>query len=516
MSKLKELERRLRDEPDNLGLRVAFAGALDDGGRRDDAVELYRSVAIAYRAQGRTQQAITVCRSVLELAPDDASCQALLAAMLAELGRPPGPPILPPAAPPVLEPPPLPPPIEPEPERDSAPGIAVRSPSSSDLTPLPSPVPYHVAEPTIPPGPHGPPGMRPVPKLTHHDLPPSMRAHLPDELAAASRLEGIARAAHQISASLLASAPDDAAYVRETTHEISQISELGQLGDQPRRRSSPGSVEDTDGGEPIGDEDLLEATGAGESTEAGDITVANDLDPEPDLEVDGDGDDGDGGDDDDDADLETHRQPRVDPHAALEQLGTLRPTMPLTPAARRAAGLAGVPKRPSVARVQLVDDEKTAPRELPNLGRPPAAPPTHAVEPLDSALLALVPPASRLAVLQRFRRRLAVVGTTVIRRGEAGHGLVLVVRGRLDVHSERADGARVSLEAIAPGDYVGEISLLARAPAAAYVVAAIDSELLALAAADFYELLEAFPALRRELGAIAERRSRAHAQRLRV
>src|SRR5262245_6891871 len=83
MNKLKELEKRLREEPDNLGLRVVVAGALHDAGRRRDAVELYRSVAVAYRDQGRAQQAITVCRSILELAPDDAPCNELLAALIA-------------------------------------------------------------------------------------------------------------------------------------------------------------------------------------------------------------------------------------------------------------------------------------------------------------------------------------------------------------------------------------------------------------------------------------------------
>ena len=73
MTKLRELEQRLRDEPDNLGLRVMVAGALHEAGRRDDAAELYRSVAIAYRDQGRPQQAILVCRRVLELSPDDGS-----------------------------------------------------------------------------------------------------------------------------------------------------------------------------------------------------------------------------------------------------------------------------------------------------------------------------------------------------------------------------------------------------------------------------------------------------------
>jgi hypothetical protein len=106
---LRELEKRLKSEPDNLGLRVALACALHDAGRHPEAVELYRSVAIAYRDQGRTQQAIAVCRSILEIAPDDERCQTLLATL--------------------------------------APEFAPRR-SSLDETPLPGPLPYHVADPT--------------------------------------------------------------------------------------------------------------------------------------------------------------------------------------------------------------------------------------------------------------------------------------------------------------------------------------------------------------------------------
>jgi CRP-like cAMP-binding protein len=61
---------------------------------------------------------------------------------------------------------------------------------------------------------------------------------------------------------------------------------------------------------------------------------------------------------------------------------------------------------------------------------------------------------------------------------------------------------------------VGEVSLLARSPSTAQVVAAIESEILVLAASDFYEIMGAFPALAAELRGVAERRSREHAQRL--
>ncbi|MBC7978070.1 MAG: cyclic nucleotide-binding domain-containing protein, partial [Myxococcales bacterium] len=113
-------------------------------------------------------------------------------------------------------------------------------------------------------------------------------------------------------------------------------------------------------------------------------------------------------------------------------------------------------------------------------------------------------------------RRIAAIGTTVIRRGETGHGLVLVVRGQLDVHAERSDGARVSLEAIGPGDYVGEIGLVARAPATAYVVAVTESELLVLDAADFYEVAGQFPLLWAAVAAVASRRVLEQEQRLRI
>ena len=84
--KLKDLEKRLKSEPNNLGLRVQAAGMMREAGRSVEAVELYRSVALAYRDQGRTQQAIAVCRSILDIAPEDSACQGLLA-MLQAQGR---------------------------------------------------------------------------------------------------------------------------------------------------------------------------------------------------------------------------------------------------------------------------------------------------------------------------------------------------------------------------------------------------------------------------------------------
>ncbi|HSK02446.1 MAG TPA: cyclic nucleotide-binding domain-containing protein [Kofleriaceae bacterium] len=173
MTKLRELERRLKEEPDNLALRVAVAGALHEAGRHADAVELYRSVAIAYRDQGRPQQAIAVCRSILEIAPADAACRALLA----KLGAP-----VAPAAP------------GPGPEPEPEPGTPSR-PSWSDVTPLPVAVPYHIADPTA--------RLR---RVSESDLPFAEGAPTRpgSEDGVLPEVSGIANAARRISASLIA------------------------------------------------------------------------------------------------------------------------------------------------------------------------------------------------------------------------------------------------------------------------------------------------------------------------
>lgn len=195
MTKLRDLERRLREEPDNLGLRVAFASALHEAGRHADAVDLYRSVAIAYRNEGRSQQAIAVCRSILEIAPDDATSHALLATLVAghrsatqpspapglgravlEVGLPPPLPAPPPAAPAAQAPP------------------RRRATSSMDETPLPPAMPHHIADPT-----------QRLARISESELPTSEGAvtRPGSEDGTLTGISGIASAARRISATLI-------------------------------------------------------------------------------------------------------------------------------------------------------------------------------------------------------------------------------------------------------------------------------------------------------------------------
>ena len=149
------------------------------------------------------------------------------------------------------------------------------------------------------------------------------------------------------------------------------------------------------------------------------------------------------------------------------------------------------------------EDELTRPRVLPGgmLQRDP--------RPLDNgSLFVVLPVEARAAVLARFTRRTVDTGAVIIRQGEIGHALIVVARGRLQVRAERADGQGVTLGYVRDGEFVGEGSLLARAPSPVQVVATKRSELLALLPRDAYELANAFPAVWAELKHVAERRAR--------
>lgn len=67
--RIRELADLVRQEPGNLVARLKLAAALREAGRKDDAIEMYRGVAIAYASDGRFAQAIAVCKGILELDP---------------------------------------------------------------------------------------------------------------------------------------------------------------------------------------------------------------------------------------------------------------------------------------------------------------------------------------------------------------------------------------------------------------------------------------------------------------
>jgi CRP-like cAMP-binding protein len=84
---LRELEKLLRKQPASLVIRIRLAAALHAVGRLPEAVDLYRSVAMAYFAQGRLDQAMAVCHSLLEIAPMHQDTHLLLAELDSQKAR---------------------------------------------------------------------------------------------------------------------------------------------------------------------------------------------------------------------------------------------------------------------------------------------------------------------------------------------------------------------------------------------------------------------------------------------
>ena len=80
-------------------------------------------------------------------------------------------------------------------------------------------------------------------------------------------------------------------------------------------------------------------------------------------------------------------------------------------------------------------------------------------------------------------------GTTVIREGTAGDGLYVVVRGELEVSTSQAGSEELVLARRGPGEVLGEMSLLERAPRSATVRSTVETEVIVLSPEAFQRLL---------------------------
>jgi NTE family protein len=100
------------------------------------------------------------------------------------------------------------------------------------------------------------------------------------------------------------------------------------------------------------------------------------------------------------------------------------------------------------------------------------------------------------AAIQKVRQRLRWVevsaGETLMRQGEPGDALYMLVSGRLRVYIDEQTQRRIVRE-IARGEVVGEMSLYTDAPRSATLVAIRDSVLVSLDKADFNQLLATSP-----------------------
>ncbi|MEO6058449.1 MAG: cyclic nucleotide-binding domain-containing protein [Candidatus Limnocylindria bacterium] len=85
-------------------------------------------------------------------------------------------------------------------------------------------------------------------------------------------------------------------------------------------------------------------------------------------------------------------------------------------------------------------------------------------------------------------------GRVLMRQGEAGHEMYVIVRGRAEVNRD----GRVIAERV-DGDVVGEIALLDEGPRTATITLTEPSQLLVVGHRDFHMLMDEMPTVRTQL-----------------
>jgi CRP-like cAMP-binding protein len=118
-------------------------------------------------------------------------------------------------------------------------------------------------------------------------------------------------------------------------------------------------------------------------------------------------------------------------------------------------------------------------------------------------------------LLRRFEGHDVEAGTEVIREGEVGLGLFVVLAGELQVGKRGPEGTLLPLGRLGTGDICGEMSLLSNQPTTATVRAVTRTTLLFLARSYVEKLAEAIPQVHDYFHAVAARRDYDNRLRLR-
>jgi CRP-like cAMP-binding protein len=109
-------------------------------------------------------------------------------------------------------------------------------------------------------------------------------------------------------------------------------------------------------------------------------------------------------------------------------------------------------------------------------------------------------------LLRRFTAHDVATGTAIIREGDEGRGLFVVLSGEVEVSSTGPDGTPTPLAALRAGELFGEMSLIRGGPTTATVTAASATTVLFLARDYVERIVAAVPEIRRYLETLTETR----------
>jgi small-conductance mechanosensitive channel len=133
---------------------------------------------------------------------------------------------------------------------------------------------------------------------------------------------------------------------------------------------------------------------------------------------------------------------------------------------------------------------------------PPEAAARRRAESLERvAILDALSPAQVAQLAQESVERTYAAGEPIIRQGDPGESMFIVVEGLVEVTVRKDDGPPVPLRTLGPGDYFGEMSLMTGTHRTATVAAFEETRVLEVRKESFKRLLDAKPELVSQLGA---------------
>jgi diguanylate cyclase (GGDEF)-like protein len=97
------------------------------------------------------------------------------------------------------------------------------------------------------------------------------------------------------------------------------------------------------------------------------------------------------------------------------------------------------------------------------------------------------------AVVAFLEPRRAKKGEVIFSEGTSGEEMFILVSGKIGAMVNHADGSKFQVFAIKPGDFFGEMSVIASESRSATFTATVDSELLTLHGIDFFRIVFEHP-----------------------
>lgn len=105
-------------------------------------------------------------------------------------------------------------------------------------------------------------------------------------------------------------------------------------------------------------------------------------------------------------------------------------------------------------------------------------------------------------------------GETIIKQGDPGVGLFMIVSGKVKITKELLHGGNLDIAAHGPGDFFGEMAVLDNFTRTASVIAVEDTKCQVITAWDFKARMKAHPEIALELLPVVVRRFRESSEML--